>query len=74
VYADVNQTPLGTIDDTVYSIVYKEFTDGKSWFKVRNLTPCKDCIFQWLCPSPSNYEIAIGRPNLCHVKPQGNVV
>ena len=68
VYADVNQTSLGTIDDTVYSIVYKEFTEGKSWFRVRDFAPCKDCIYQWLCPSPSNYEIAIGRSNLCHVK------
>jgi len=68
VYADVNQTPLGTIDDTVYSIVYKEFTEGKSWFRVRNIAPCKDCIYQWLCPSPSNYEMIIGKVNLCHVK------
>ena len=68
VYADVNQTPLGTIDDTVYSIVYREFTEGNSWFRVRDFAPCKDCIYQWLCPSPSNYEIAIGRFNLCHVK------
>jgi len=72
VYADVNQPPLGTIDDTVYSIVYKEFTKGKSWFRVRGFTPCKDCIFQWLCPSPSNYEIVIGRSNLCHVKDKKN--
>ena len=73
VYADVNQTPLGTIDDTVYSIVYKEFTEEKSWFRIRDFAPCKDCVFQWLCPSPSNYEIAIGRNNLCHVKPKSNV-
>ena len=68
VYADVNQTPLGTIEDTVYSIVYREFTEGKSWFKIRNFIPCKDCIYQWLCPSPSNYETIIGKPNLCYVK------
>ena len=74
VYADVNQASLGTIDDTVYSIVYREFTEGKSWFKVRDCTPCSDCIYQWLCPSPSNYEIAIGRSNLCHVKPDSNAI
>ncbi len=68
VYADVNQVPLGTIDDTPYSLVYKEFTEGKSWFRIRDLAPCKDCIYQWLCPSPSNYETVIGRPDLCHVK------
>jgi len=72
VYADVTQTPLGTIDDTVYSIVYREFTEGKSWFRVRDFAPCKDCIFQWLCPSPSNYETAIGCSNLCYIKPRRN--
>jgi hypothetical protein len=35
---------------------------------IRNQTPCDDCVYQWLCPSPSDYEIAISRPNLCHVK------
>jgi pseudo-rSAM protein len=69
VYADVNQASLGTIDDTAYSIVYREFTEGKSWFRIRDQAPCKDCIYQWLCPSPSNYETVIGQPNLCHVKP-----
>ena len=69
VYADVNQPPLGSIDDTPYSIVYKEFTEGKSWFKIRDKMPCCDCVYQGLCPSPSNYETVIGKPNLCHIQP-----
>jgi len=68
VYANVNEPPLGTIDDSPYSLVYKEFTNGISWFNIRNQAPCNDCVYQWFCPSPSDYEIAIGRPNLCHVK------
>ena len=68
VYANVNEPPLGSIDNTPYSIVYKEFTEGKSWFKVRDKMPCCDCVYQWLCPSPSNYEIVIGKPNLCHIR------
>ncbi len=69
VYANVNSHPLGSIDDSPYSLVYKEFIAGKSWFKLRDDVPCNDCIYQWLCPSPSNYEIVIDKPNLCHVKP-----
>ena len=65
VYANVNEPPLGTINDSPYSLVYKEFTEGKSWFKIRDEAPCNDCVYQWLCPSPSNYERAINRPNLC---------
>ena len=68
VYANVNMPSLGTIDDSPYSIVYKEFTNGESWFRLRVQKPCENCVYQWLCPSPSDYEIAIGRPNLCHVR------
>lgn len=68
VYANVNEESLGTIDDYAYDIVYKEFMTGKSWFNIRNQKPCSDCVYQWLCPSPSNYERAIGKPNLCHIK------
>lgn len=68
VFADVNKSPLGKITDSPYSLTYKEFTEKKSWFRIRNQAPCNDCVYQWLCPSPSNYETVIGRPNLCHVK------
>lgn len=68
-YANLNHPSLGNIyTDNIYDIVNKEIEDGKSWFRIRNQAPCNVCVYQWLCPSPSNYEIAIGRPNLCHVK------
>lgn len=69
-YANLNHPALGNIYiDSIYEIVQKEIDEGKSWFRIRNQAPCNDCVYQWLCPPPSNYEIAIGRPNLCHVKP-----
>lgn len=68
IYANVNKPPLGTVDDSPYSIVYKEFTSGQSWFRLRTQVPCENCIYQWLCPSPSNYEIVLGQSNLCHFK------
>lgn len=68
VYANVNMERFGTVGDGAYSIVYKELTEGKSWRRIRDMKPCCDCIYQWLCPSPGNYELAIGKPNLCHIK------
>jgi pseudo-rSAM protein len=68
-YANLNHPALGNIyTDNIYEIVNKEVEEGKSWLRIRNQAPCTDCVYQWLCPPPSNYEIAIGRPNLCHVK------
>lgn len=68
-YANLNHPLLGNIyTDNIHGILHKEVEEGKSWLRVRNQAPCTDCIYQWICPPPSNYEIAIGRPNLCHVK------
>lgn len=69
VYANLNHPSLGNIYvNNIQEILHKEVEEGKSWFRVRNQAPCTDCVYQWICPSPSNYEIAIGRSNLCHVK------
>lgn len=69
VYANTNYPSLGNIHThSILEIIYKEMEEGKSWFRLRDQPPCNTCVYQWLCPSPSNYEIAIGRPNLCHVK------
>lgn len=69
VYANVNYPVLGNIaTNNIQEIVQKEVDEGKSWFRIRTQTPCSDCVYQWLCPPLSDYEIVIGRPNLCHVK------
>lgn len=68
-YANLNYPSLGNIyKDDIYEIVQNEIDEGESWFRVRNQAPCNDCVYQWICPSPSNYEIVLRRPNLCHVK------
>ena len=69
IYANVNYPILGNIHThSIYEIISKELEEGRSWLRIRNQAPCTTCLYQWFCPSPSNYEIAIGRPNLCHVK------
>jgi pseudo-rSAM protein len=67
-YANVNHPVLGNIYmHSINEIIHKEIEEGMSWFRIRNQAPCNDCVYQWLCPPPSNYEILIGRSNLCHV-------
>lgn len=69
VYANVNHPVLGNIyTQSIVEIVCREMAEGQSWFRIRNQEPCNGCIYQWLCPSPSDYEIVLNRPNLCHVK------
>lgn len=70
-YTNLNYPSLGNIyTNNIHEILQKEVEEGKSWFRIRNQAPCTDCVYQWICPSPSNYEIVLGRTNLCHVKEQ----
>ncbi|GHS91638.1 hypothetical protein FACS1894203_2740 [Bacteroidia bacterium] len=68
VHADTHNPALGNIStDTLLDIINKEMLRNTAWRKIRDEKPCSDCLYQYLCPSPSNYELAIGKPNLCHV-------
>lgn len=66
IYANEHFPPIGNIcSDSLSDLIEKEIKEGESWLRIRNQYPCTNCAFQWLCPSPSNYELEIGRPNLC---------
>jgi pseudo-rSAM protein len=66
-YSNMNFVSLGNITEDIVQIVGKEWVSGKVWKRTRDTEPCKNCIYQYLCPSPSNYEIAIGKNNLCNI-------
>lgn len=69
VYANVNSDKLGnTESDSMLNLINKEMTANTAWRQIRDKAPCTDCNYQYLCPSPSNYETAIGKANLCHVQ------
>lgn len=70
VYSNLSNKKIGNVNkESLNSMIADEICTGHSWLRIRDQKPCCDCIYQWLCPSPSNYELAIGKPNLCHVKP-----
>ena len=70
VYSNLNLPPLGTLRDRLYDLIVDEMKSHRAWRWTRDeVSPCKDCLFRYLCPSPSNYELVIGRNNLCHIRP-----
>lgn len=70
VFADINSPSLGNIRDMeICEIISKELTDNTAWRRTRTSAPCRHCLYQYLCPPPSGYEAALGKPNLCHVHP-----
>lgn len=68
--ANPNTKKLGNIERTpLIKLAEKELTINSAWRKIRKTEPCNSCIYQFLCPSTSNYEIAFGKYNLCHYNP-----
>lgn len=69
IYANVNRKSIGHINDVIAEVLCQELEDGTSWRSTRyNKLPCKQCRFKLICPSSTNYELVIGKPNLCHIK------
>lgn len=68
IYANVNNPALGNIEkDKLINIVEKEMIENTAWRNIRDKEPCNSCLYQYLCPSPSNYELVIKKPNLCNI-------
>lgn len=68
IYANVNTPALGSLKDSLYELLYKEIDSKNAWLMVRDRDPCNSCRFQYICPSISNYELLLGRFNLCNIK------
>lgn len=68
VYSSLYNGKLGSISDSVKSLILKEFKENFSWRKLRKFCyPCRECAFNSLCPPLSNIENAIGQNNLCNI-------
>ncbi len=70
VFANVNDPLLGNLNNlTVAGLVSRENEVGKSWKRRRmDVAPCNGCLYQFLCPPVSSYEIMMQRFNFCHIK------
>lgn len=69
IYTNLNEHFIGNIvSDTLKSSVLKALEPTSSWFRTRTMKPCIDCVYQWICPSPSNYDYVVGKSDLCHLK------
>jgi pseudo-rSAM protein len=68
IYVNINNISIGNINDDIHQLVNSQLKKGSGWRNVRNNSVCADCIYQWLCPSTSDYNIVLNQFNLCSVK------
>ncbi len=71
IYSNLNINPIGNIINDELSYTLKnEVLNDNAWFKTRDtILPCKNCIYQFICPPTTNYEKFINKNNLCHYNP-----
>jgi pseudo-rSAM protein len=67
VYSNVNMQPIGTIKNSIYQLITNALKKQQAWLLIRNKGRCRQCVYQWLCPSPSNYELVTHKCNLCNI-------
>ncbi len=67
VYSNSNSSEIGHYNDQFVHIIRKELEENTSWRILRKSSPCNHCLYQFLCPPPSNYECVIGKSNLCNI-------
>ena len=66
VFAHGGDVKLGNITNTsLTELVYNELKRNSSWRKTRDLTPCKNCFFCYLCPPVSIYETVSNNYKIC---------
>jgi len=72
VFANPNDPPLGNLQSgTLNQFIENEVLSGISWNRTRSqVTPCKTCIYRFLCPPISGYELLANRFNFCNVIPE----
>lgn len=68
-YANLNDRETGNISlQSLEESILKEITEGVSWFRTRQtVSPCSRCLYRFLCPPVSAYEIVTGRFNFCDI-------
>lgn len=71
VAATAHTAPLGLLGrDDVRTVIASEMKQNTAWRRIRgHVSPCRDCVFEQLCPPLSGYESAMGRFNLCQIWP-----
>jgi pseudo-rSAM protein len=71
IFANLNRRNLGVLGkDSLHEVILTEMIQGNSWRKTRkNVMPCKQCVFQYLCPPLGNLNVVLKQNNLCSIFP-----
>ena len=67
VFSDPLQPSIGTLNNSLYDLLLKELLENHSWRIVRHSRHCDNCVYQWICPSPTSYEVLLDHNRVCNL-------
>jgi len=67
IYEDQNTISIGTIHDNLENILYSLMNNEGAWFRTRlRNNVCRNCVYRFLCPPPSDLENLLQRNTICN--------
>lgn len=68
-YNTLNNEEIDNMNNLSFKeMAFKEMMTNDNWRRLRkNISICENCVYNFLCPDPSNYELVIGKNNLCNI-------
>ncbi len=68
IFSNLADKPIGDFrTDKISKIVLSELSAGTIWRKTRDDVSCNSCIYKYLCPPPSEYEISMDYFHMCNI-------
>lgn len=67
VSVDLFSRPIGHVADSIYKLILAALSDDM-WLMTRSSGECRECLFRWLCPSPSMGESFFPNQKICSFK------
>ncbi|MDR2084663.1 MAG: TIGR04150 pseudo-rSAM protein [Bacteroidales bacterium] len=68
VKANMNCPTIGYFQNqSIVELIYNELVNNTTWRRIRDGEKCQECIYRFLCPPTSNYEIVLKKENLCNL-------
>jgi len=56
---------IGHISDSIYDLIANALSDD-IWLNIRRKKKCRNCLYRWLCPSPSRIEDCTKNHLICN--------
>ena len=68
VFSNMNTLSLGNLKElSLNDLIHNEFVRKDSWLLKRDKGVCKECVYRYLCPPLSNYELVMKKFDLCNM-------